>query len=296
MLNTLTFIANHPLTKNHKTGAYLRWLKWQFASRLSSSPIVVPFVNDALLEVTSGMTGATGNIYCGLHEFEDMGFVLHYMRKNELFVDVGANIGSYTILAGKAAGAKVQCFEPVPETYEALCNNINLNQLESTVTASQIGIGSCDSTMEMTASHDTMNHIAVKYTRDEEGATIQVPVKRLDDVLHATPSLCIKIDVEGFETEVIKGAEKTLSNKNCQAIIMELNGSGKRYGYDETELHKKVCEMGFKPHTYNPFQRKFTSLEGNKSKTGNTLYLKNPENAQTRVKVAESFTVIGQRI
>lgn len=53
------------------------------------------------------MTGATGNIYVGLHEFEDMAFLLHVLRRTDLFVDVGANIGSYTILAGGAAGAKL---------------------------------------------------------------------------------------------------------------------------------------------------------------------------------------------
>ena len=51
------------------------------------------------------MTGATGNIYAGLHEFVDMAFCLHLLRSGDLFVDVGANIGSYTVLASKVAGA-----------------------------------------------------------------------------------------------------------------------------------------------------------------------------------------------
>ena len=51
----------------------------------------------------AGMTGATGNVYCGLHEFEDMALVLHALRPRDLFVDVGANVGSYTVLGGQPA-------------------------------------------------------------------------------------------------------------------------------------------------------------------------------------------------
>lgn len=133
-------------------------------------------------------------------------------------------------------------------------------------------------------------------TTKDKVSSIEVPVKRLDDLMQGEVPICIKIDVEGFETEVIKGGEKTLSSPNCQALIMELNGSGKRFGYDESDLHKKVCDLGFKPHTYDPFRRKLTSLEGKKSTTGNTLYLKNPNSAQKRLNEAESFTVIGQEI
>jgi len=43
----------------------------------------------------------------------DMGFLLHFLRKDDLFLDVGANIGSYTVLAGGAVGAKSISFEPV---------------------------------------------------------------------------------------------------------------------------------------------------------------------------------------
>ena len=62
----------------------------------------------------------TGNIYCGLAEFADMAFVLHVLRAGDLFVDIGANAGAYTLLASSVAGAKTTCFEPVPATYARL--------------------------------------------------------------------------------------------------------------------------------------------------------------------------------
>lgn len=81
------------------------------------------------------MTGATGNIYTGLHEFIDMAFCLHLLRPGDLFIDVGANVGSYTILASKVVGANSFTLEPVPETFKRLKRNININDIVSLVDA-----------------------------------------------------------------------------------------------------------------------------------------------------------------
>jgi hypothetical protein len=63
-------------------------------------PVAMPYVNETRLLVKPGMAGATGNVYAGLHEYEDMAFVLHALRPSSRFVDVGANVGTYTVLAG----------------------------------------------------------------------------------------------------------------------------------------------------------------------------------------------------
>ena len=67
-----------------------------------------------------GETGLTGNLYAGLHEFADMAFVMHALRPTDLFVDIGANAGSYTILACAVAKARGCAFEPLPSTYRRL--------------------------------------------------------------------------------------------------------------------------------------------------------------------------------
>ena len=94
-------------------------LRWQVGSRLLPLGSTLPYVGDTRLFVTRGMTGATGNWYCGLHEVDEMGFVLHALRPGDLFVDVGANIGSYTVLAAGAVGADAIAVEPVPTTFTA---------------------------------------------------------------------------------------------------------------------------------------------------------------------------------
>lgn len=104
--NTIKYITSHPLTRKKKWNALSRFAKWQISSRLAPGAIVFEWVNGAKFLVKAGETGLTGNIYTGLHEFTDMAFVLHYLREDDFFVDVGANAGSYSILAGAAVGCR----------------------------------------------------------------------------------------------------------------------------------------------------------------------------------------------
>ena len=82
LYSLLNHVTRHPLNRGGRTRALMRVLHWQFVSRLGAAAIAVPFVNDTRLLMRSGMTGATGNWYCGLHEPHDMGFALHYLRQN----------------------------------------------------------------------------------------------------------------------------------------------------------------------------------------------------------------------
>jgi hypothetical protein len=109
---TLKFIVSHPLNRGRPLSALGRFAAWQIASRLRSE-IEFELIEGAKLIVSRGMTGATGNIYCGLHEFVEMGFLLHLLRPDDLFLDVGANIGTYTILGAGVCKARTIAFEPI---------------------------------------------------------------------------------------------------------------------------------------------------------------------------------------
>jgi hypothetical protein len=136
----LRFIVNHPLNRDDKVASLARFVRWQVASRIMRRPIALPFVNHTQLLVSQGMTGATGNYYCGLHEVSEMAFVLHALRADDLFVDAGANVGSYTVLAAGAVGAQVIAIEPLPATFAKLEGNIRLNDIVTRVAAYCCGL------------------------------------------------------------------------------------------------------------------------------------------------------------
>lgn len=294
LLNLYRFIASHPLTRDRKVSALARWLRWQIGSRLLGWPVAVPYVNNTRLLAKPGMTGATGNIYCGLHEFEDMGFVLHFLRPGDLFVDIGANIGSYTILAS-VTGAKAISFEPVPATFEALLDNIHLNRLETCVDTRNQAVGRAGGELEMIADQDTTNQ-ALRAEDRYTGKTLRVPVVTLDEALLGKTPKLIKIDVEGFETEVLAGAAATFANPGLCAVIMELNGSGTRYGFDEDSLHQHMLVIGFRPCRYEPTTRRVVDLNGRRSTSGNTLYLRKPEAIEIEVRQSRAYQIIGTEL
>ncbi|NII24081.1 FkbM family methyltransferase [Pseudoflavitalea sp. X16] len=289
VVQVLKFIINHPLNRNNRLGSVKRFLKWQIGSRLLPYPITYPFIGNTKLIIKRGMTGATGNLYAGLHDFEDMGFLLHLLRPEDLFADIGANIGSYTLLASGHRGANAIAFEPIPATYEILKNNIAINQIERKVTALNIGLGSKLGSLKFTNGLDTMNHVAKE--DDWETSVLEVKVDTLDNVMEGRVPLLMKVDVEGFETEVLNGAAATLKNPALKAIIIELNGSGKHYGYDDADIKRKLESLGFNAYQYEPFKRKLIKMDTQQH--GNMLYLRDMDFINERIKTSPAIQVLG---
>jgi len=294
LLSTISFIARHPLNRGRPIEAVGRFLRWQVGSRLLRGAVAVPFVDSTRLLVAPGMTGATQNIYCGLHEFEDMAFVLHALRPDDLFVDIGANVGTYTVLAAGAVGCRCIAFEPLPSTYDRFYDNIRLNDISALVTAHNMAIGPAPGRVRFTSSLDTMNHVLARAERDDQ--SVEVSVEPLDHMLRGELPTVIKVDVEGYETEVLSGASDAFRNKSLLAVLIEFNGSGLRYGYDEAALHRRLLDWGFSAAWYDPFARTVSPQRLPRRTSGNSLYLRDFDAVRARVGTARRFSVLGRTI
>ena len=179
-----------------------------------------------------------------------MGFSFAFLRKEDVFVDVGSNVGSYTVLASAEIGAKSISIEPVPSTFGFLKDNVNLNNISRLVDLHNIALGGRNGSIRFTSTLDTENHVA----NNDEKDFIEVPIDTLDNVIKETNPCLIKIDVEGYESEVLKGANKILNNPNLKALIVELNRSGRRYGFEDNDIHQKLITNGFNSFKYDPFE------------------------------------------
>lgn len=286
----LTFVWNHPLNAGNKVAALGRVARWQAASRLLAGPFALPFVEDTSLLVCRGMTGATGNWYCGLHEVADMAFVLHFLRPGDHFLDVGANVGSYTVLAAGAAGATVTSVEPVPTTFLHLQRNIALNGLSSAVTAWQGGLSDTAGLLKFTEGLDTMNHVVAA---EETGPAVDVRVRTMDDLLGPDAPVLIKIDVEGHERAVLLGATRTLADPRVLAVVMETNGSGARYGFSDEQVAALMVGHGFSPRGYDPFARRL--LEASHA-GGNTIFVRDVTVVETRLRTSRKYRLVNGEI
>jgi len=204
------------MNRGRPVAAIARFTRWQLQSRLSDE-VILDWLGGVKLAVRRGMTGATGNVYCGLHQYVDMTFVLDTLTANETFLDFGANVGSYTVLASKICEARVIAFEPDPQTVNFLTRNIQVNGVGDRVSVIQAALGAESGAMNFTRGRDTVNRVA----HSNEADALLVTMVRLDDALEGREPALIKMDVEGYEAEVLKGATKALASQNLRALIIE---------------------------------------------------------------------------
>ena len=290
VFNAFNFLMEHPVNNGAKIRAIFRYLKWHVVSRLMRRPIVFDWISGSKLFVRAGEKGLTGNIYTGLHEFSHMGFLLHALRGEDLFVDVGANSGSYTILASAVVGSQSFAFEPVPSTFERLKNNINLNNLNNRVTAINKAVSDHEGSVALTSDDDTMNRVTLSNDKHD---TINIESTTLDASLEQFFPVIAKIDVEGYEFPVLKGACETLKNKTLQALIIELNNSEEKYGYNEQDILDLLYGHGFGSYAYDPLKRELTELKGKDVSSGNTLFIRDRPFIEQRLKTAPKLSIFG---
>lgn len=253
------FISTHPIGSKSQLLVWQRWLRWQLSSRLIQAPIVMPWLDEACLIVEKGMTGATGNIYCGLHEFANMALLLHYFGLDPgIFLDVGANIGSYTILASKVCKTSVIALEPVPSTFTKLARNVAVNQVQDIVDLKRVAAGETLGELQFSCDQDTTNQVV-----DEtySGKKTKVATQPLDKILASRTANFWKIDVEGFEHEVLAGASSALLAKELEVVLLEAN--------DDT-LSEIMRNSGFNQYNYDPFSRQFTATKSSVSFSNHT--------------------------
>ena len=291
LTKTLRYILNHPLNRPHRVAAMKRFVNWQFGSRMVPGAVLIDWVDDAKMVIQPGDHGLTGNIYCGLQEFEDMSYLLNVTTPEDLFIDVGANIGAYSILACKARGAKGHCYEPVPSTFETLKRNLNVNGLGDQVQSMNVGIADKEGTLRFHADLNCENRVLAE--GENPANSVDVSVHSLDKLLEGLNPTILKVDVEGFEGAVVEGADSVLSNPSLHSIIIELRGHGAKFGFDEDAVLKKLLDYGFSSREYDPFTRDLRNLNGLNTEVGNTLLTRNEDLVMNRLAQAKQITING---
>lgn len=231
------------------------------------------------------MTGATGNFYCGLHEYCDMAFLLHYLRPEDTFLDIGANVGSYTVLASGAVGARSIALEPAPSTFKKLQRNVQYNAIGSRTTLINAAVGENEGELLFSMDRDTMNQVV---SNDYCGKRAMVPVRSIDSIQEAFQATFWKVDVEGFEEQVLRGAVECLANKVVNAVMIETENE-----YSRLALEKH----GFRHYSYDPCLKTFADCTSrNSTISSNHLWIRNIEFVQQRCKTSRKYSVIGLQV
>lgn len=286
LFSVLRFVMNQPLTAERKLAALFGFFRWQIGARLLKRQVIVPWVDDSRFILAAGDTGLTGNLYTGFADFEDMLFVLHALRPSETFVDIGANVGAYTILASKVVKSRSIAFEPIPQTVKKLEDQILINGIGDIVDVRPRGVGSKKEMLSFTTNKGTVNRV----DRAGGSQSAKIEVVCIDDELDHDTQYVVKIDVEGFEYDVVMGGQSILRN-NASALIIELNSSGYDFGHSNEQVHQLLLSLGFIPVRYEPKSRTLTRLTDFNRCGGNGIYVKDVDNIARRCRAATKRVV-----
>ena len=102
--------------------------------------------------------------------------------------------------------------------------------------------------------------------------------------------------MEGYEYQALQGANELLKNPSLNAVIMELNDSGKTFGIEDQTLVDLLASNGFSAFSYDPFTRKLLPLENYNRSQFNTIFIRNVPLVETRLKTAMPITIFNQSI
>jgi len=151
----------------------------------------------------------------GLYDFNNMNLIKLFLKQSvgDTFLDVGANIGSYTLIASEVPSSIVVSFEPHPDTFNRLSRNIEMNK-RNNVQLMNIAVSNHNGNVLLSDEGSQQSSINRVIESNETTNNIQVKSNTLDQIckqLNIYPHI-VKIDVEGYESKVLKGFQNSISH------------------------------------------------------------------------------------
>ncbi len=184
------------------------------------------------------------------------------------------------MISSGICGCKSISIEPVKKTFDRLKINIELNKLRN-VKLHNIGISDSEGEFFISNNMGSMNRIINKVS-DNNCELIQVST--LDKLLISEKNISlIKIDVEGYEKQVLVGGKEILKNPNLNVIIIELNDSNLQYDYNENETILIIEENGFSPYRYIYPDNVLVPLKKKNFDSFNTIFIRNINFVKNRI-------------
>lgn len=215
--------------------------------------------------------------YCGEYEPRESRFVSRFLREGDVFLDVGAHIGYYSILAARRVGptGKVFAFEPVPANVARLRENVRLNDLRN-IQVMERAVASRSGVARLFIPEVQGESGWASFFRD--GSPVSVETVSIDEFVRAAAIQrirLVKIDTEGAELEVLRGMTGTMSTAFSPAILLEVNPAALGVAKSTVgDLAGFVHGFGYAAYRLGPQGMERIDLMEDQASFGNVLLLK----------------------
>jgi FkbM family methyltransferase len=239
----VTYVWRHPANSGQRVRALLRALRYQARGRLLRRRAVARLGERSRLWVDLHRTSASMVMYANPPDLPEMLVWRRELREGGLFIDVGANVGTYTLWAAEL-GAEVIALEPAEDTFGLLQENIALNGYQ--VTAVRAAAGDHCGTARFTSDLDAANCLAAD---GPVGANLMT----IDSLVGDRHVTGMKVDVEGFEIDVLRGCARALGERRIGLIQLEWNEkSTAAVGAGRRPVAQLLTECGYRLYRPDP--------------------------------------------
>lgn len=240
-----SYIWRHPANRRRRLQAIGRSVAFQFVARLLRRPVIVFLTDRARLYASPGSSASTKVVYANPPDWKEMRFWAEVLYPGDLFIDVGANVGVYSLWAASRS-AEVIAVEPQPDVVVELIKNVELNP-ELTISVVRCALSSSPGRARLIPK-GTRTYLA---TDDDSlvGARL-VDIETLDNLVGQRIVAGVKVDVEGAERLVLAGASRALAEKRIALLQLEWNALSES-NFNET---RKVLTDLLHAHDYELFR------------------------------------------
>lgn len=235
-LTVARYIWEHPSNRGKRLQVLGRVVAFHVRGRVFGKPSRVPCGARSQIEVRPGI-GVSGLVYANPPEFPEIAVWRKHLTHGDLFIDVGANVGSYSIWAIEA-GATVVALEPDPGAFDLLTRNIALNGYQADIRS--VAVSDHAGTARFSIGLGVLNHLV------GGGEGREVETVTLDDVLGDRTAAGVKVDVEGAEALVVAGASRALSQRRIGLLQLEWNPQSEaNFGGTREDLAATLAGYGY---------------------------------------------------
>ncbi|MCE9610753.1 MAG: FkbM family methyltransferase [Chthoniobacter sp.] len=192
-------------------------------------------------------------LHFGNFEAETQGFFDAFLRPGDTFLDIGANVGFFTLAAARRVGpgGHVHAFEPCSKTFDRLLENVRLNGLRN-VTCHRLALSHEDAQAQLNmvnGGFDAWNSLGTPYMGETAGSETVTTV-RLDTFARqhglVAGRCVVKIDVEGWESQVLLGGREFLSSADGPVMCVEFTEEAAQLaGSSCRALYQALEKLGF---------------------------------------------------